>query len=204
MTRSEQDIVRRARAGDERAFEELVTTYEKKIYHISLRYTGNEHDAMDVTQEVFLRVFRFLPQFQEESRFSTWLYRIAVNASLDFLRRRSPAGELSLDDPDEEGLTLEVSDPRYQPEAQLESAELRQAICDGIEALPPRMREIVILRDISGLSYEEIGEVLGIEQGTVKSRLSRARSRLATFLTGKGNHSRKSASKEQLEVARNE
>ena len=182
MTRSEQDIVRRARAGDERAFEELVTTYEKKIYHISLRYT----------------------QFQEESRFSTWLYRIAVNASLDFLRRRSPAGELSLDDPDEEGLTLEVSDPRYQPEAQLESAELRQAICDGIEALPPRMREIVILRDISGLSYEEIGEVLGIEQGTVKSRLSRARSRLATFLTGNGNHSRKSASKEQLEVARNE
>ena len=204
MTRSEQDIVRRARAGDERAFEELVTTYEKKIYHISLRCTGNEHDAMDVTQEVFLRVFRFLPQFQEGSRFSTWLYRIAVNASLDFLRRRSPAGELSLDDPDEEGLTLEVSDPRYQPEAQLESAELRQAICDGIEALPPRMREIVILRDISGLSYEEIGEVLGIEQGTVKSRLSRARSRLATFLTGKGNHSRKSASKEQLEVARNE
>ena len=84
MTSREQDTVRKARAGDERAFEELVTAYEKKIYHISLRYTGNEHDAMDVTQEVFLRVFRFLPQFQEESRFSTWLYRIAVNAAWTF------------------------------------------------------------------------------------------------------------------------
>lgn len=204
MTSREQDTVRKARAGDERAFEELVTAYEKKIYHISLRYTGNEHDAMDVTQEVFLRVFRFLPQFQEESRFSTWLYRIAVNASLDFLRRRSPGGELSLDDTDDEGLTLEVSDSRYQPERELERAELRQAVADGIAALPPQMREIVILRDISGLSYDEIGAVLGIEQGTVKSRLSRARSRLAAFLSETGNYSRKSASKKQLEVARNE
>ena len=101
-------------------------------------------------------------------------------------------------------MTLEVSDPRYQPERELERAELRQAVADGIAALPPQMREIVILRDISGLSYDEIGAVLGIEQGTVKSRLSRARSRLAAFLSETGNYSRKSASKKQLEVARNE
>lgn len=204
---SEETVVRRARAGDERAFEELVYAYEKKIYHMSLRYTGNEHDAMDVTQEVFLRLFRFLPKFQEESRFSTWLYRIAVNANLDFLRRRTPDSDLSLDAEDEDGLAYEISDARYEPESEAERAELRQAICDGIQSLPPRMREIVVLRDISGLSYEEIGEVLGIEQGTVKSRLSRARSKLGALLSGvtdKGNNSRRSASKKQLEVTRNE
>lgn len=201
---NEQAIVRRARAGDQSAFEELVFTYEKKIYHLSLRYTGSEQDAMDVTQEVFLRVFRFLPQFQEESRFSTWLYRIAVNANMDFLRKRGQTNELSLDAEDEEGLSYEVSDLRYNPESQLERIELQQAICQGIQSLPPRMREILILRDISGLTYEEIGKILSIEQGTVKSRLSRARSRLCTLLTAKGNNSRKTASKRQMEGTRNE
>lgn len=201
---NEQAIVRRARAGDQSAFEELVFTYEKKIYHLSLRYTGSEQDAMDVTQEVFLRVFRFLPQFQEESRFSTWLYRIAVNANMDFLRKRGQANELSLDAEDEEGLSYEVSDLRYNPESQLERIELQQAICQGIQSLPPRMREILILRDISGLTYEEIGKSLSIEQGTVKSRLSRARSRLCMLLTAQGNNSRKTASKRQMEGTRNE
>ncbi len=201
---NEQEVVRRARAGDQRAFEELVFAYEKKIYHMSLRYTGNEHDAMDVTQEVFLRVFRFFSQFQEESRFSTWLYRIAVNTNMDFLRKRGQGGELSLDAEDEEGFVYEISDLRYNPESQLERIELQRSICRGIEALPPHMREILILRDISGLSYEEIGKILSIEQGTVKSRLSRARDRLGAFLAGKGNKSRKSTSKKQLEGARNE
>lgn len=201
---NEQAVVRRARAGDQGAFEELVFMYEKKIYHLSLRYTGSEQDAMDVTQEVFLRVFRFLPQFQEESRFSTWLYRIAVNANMDFLRKRGHASDLSLDAEDEEGLSYEVSDLRYNPESQLERIELQQAICEGIQSLPPRMREILILRDISGLTYEEIGKALSIEQGTVKSRLSRARSRLCALLTAKGNNSRKTASKRQMEVTRNE
>ncbi len=201
---NEQAVVRRARAGDQGAFEELVFTYEKKIYHLSLRYTGSEQDAMDVTQEVFLRVFRFLPQFQEESRFSTWLYRIAVNANMDFLRKRGQANDLSLDAEDEEGLSYDISDLRYNPESQLERIELQQAICQGIQSLPPRMREILILRDISGLTYEEIGRALSIEQGTVKSRLSRARGRLCAFLTANGNNSRKAASKRQMEGTRNE
>ncbi len=199
---NEQTVVRRAKAGDSGAFEELVLAYEKKIYHMSLRYTGNEQDALDVTQEVFLRLFRFFPQFQEESRFSTWLYRIAVNANLDFLRRRGGQPDMSLDDADEDSPVFEVCDLRYNPENQLERMELQRDICEGIQNLPPHMREILILRDISGLSYEEIGKVLRLEQGTVKSRLARARGKLGAFLTQRGNHSPKHASKEQLEVAR--
>lgn len=200
----EQSMIRRARAGDHTAFEEIVTAYEKKIYHMSLRYTGNEFDAMDVTQDVFLRVYRFLPQFQEESRFSTWLYRIVVNTNMDFLRKRGQLSETSLDEEDEEGFTREISDLRYNPESELDRIELQQAICDGIKALPPHMREIVILRDIGGLTYDEIGRVLSLEPGTVKSRLSRARDRLCAFLEGKGNHSRISPSKQAMGVLRNE
>lgn len=144
---------------------------------------------MDASQEVFLRVFRFLPGFQEESGFSTWIYRIGVNVCKDMLAKRAKRGELSLELPDEEEdyRTAEVADSRYDPEAIVEQADLRESLAEAIGQLPQQQREMIVLRDIQGLSYEEIGQVLSLEAGTVKSRLSRARENLRKKLLQSGN-----------------
>ena len=144
---------------------------------------------MDASQEVFLRVFRFLPGFQEESGFSTWIYRIGVNVCKDMLAKRAKRGELSLELPGEEEdyRTAEVADSRYDPEAIVEQADLRESLAEAIGQLPQQQREMIVLRDIQGLSYEEIGQVLSLEAGTVKSRLSRARENLRKKLLQSGN-----------------
>lgn len=186
---SEKALVQKAKAGDRDAFAALVSAYEGKIYNLALRYLGNREDAMDASQEVFLRVFRFLPGFQEESGFSTWIYRIGVNVCKDMLAKRAKRGELSLELPDEEEdyRTAEVADRRYDPEAIVEQADLRESLAEAIGQLPQQQREMIVLRDIQGLSYEEIGQVLSLEAGTVKSRLSRARENLRKKLLQSGN-----------------
>lgn len=186
---SEKALVQKAKAGDRDAFAALVSAYEGKIYNLALRYLGNREDAMDASQEVFLRVFRFLPGFQEESGFSTWIYRIGVNVCKDMLSKRAKRGELSLELPDEEEdyRTTEVADSRYDPEAIVEQADLRESLAEAIGQLPQQQREMIVLRDIQGLSYEEIGQVLSLEAGTVKSRLSRARENLRKKLLQSGN-----------------
>lgn len=185
----ERELVQQAKAGDRAAFAGLVSAYEGKIYNLALRYLGSREDAMDASQEVFLRVFRFLPGFQEESGFSTWIYRIGVNVCKDMLHRRLKRAEQPLEVPDEEdeGRPVDVPDLRYDPERIMEGAELRQALSDAILALPEQQREIIILRDIRGLSYEEIALVLALEAGTVKSRLFRARENLRKKLLQNGN-----------------
>ena len=144
---------------------------------------------MDASQEVFLRVFRFLPGFQEESGFSTWIYRIGVNVCKDMLVKRNKRNELSLELPDDEEdyRTVEVSDERYDPQAIVEQSDLRECLASAIAELPQQQREMIVLRDIQGLSYEEIGQVLCLESGTVKSRLSRARENLRKKLLQSGN-----------------
>jgi len=186
---NERLLVERAREGDSAAFEKLVLLYERKVYATAFRYTGNEHDAMDVSQEVFIRVFRFLNTFNLESSFSTWIYRITVNACKDFIRKRTARGELPLEIADEESgdYTVEISDSTYDPVEIYEQAELRQEIQQAIDSLPPSYKEIVVLRDLGGLSYGEISQELSIEIGTVKSRLSRAREKLRNFLLQNGN-----------------
>ena len=185
----ERELVQQAKAGDRAAFAGLVSAYEGKIYNLALRYLGSREDAMDASQEVFLRVFRFLPGFQEESGFSTWIYRIGVNVCKDMLHRRLKRAEQPLEVPDEEdeGRPVDVPDLRYDPEWIMEGAELRQALSDAILALPEQQREIIILRDIRGLSYEEIVLALALEAGTVKSRLFRARENLRKKLLQNGN-----------------
>ena len=185
----ERELVQQAKAGDRAAFAGLVSAYEGKIYNLALRYLGSREDAMDASQEVFLRVFRFLPGFQEESGFSTWLYRIGVNVCKDMLHRRLKRAEQPLEVPDEEdeGRPVDVPDLRYDPERIMEGVELRQALSDAILALPEQQREIIILRDIRGLSYEEIALALALESGTVKSRLFRARENLRKKLLQNGN-----------------
>ncbi|MBQ3492032.1 MAG: sigma-70 family RNA polymerase sigma factor [Oscillospiraceae bacterium] len=186
---SEKALVQKAKAGDRDAFAALVSAYEGKIYNLALRYLGNREDAMDASQEVFLRVFRFLPGFQEESGFSTWIYRIGVNVCKDMLAKRTRRNELPLEIPDDEEdyRTAEVADSRYDPEAIAQQADLRKALADAIGDLPQQQREMIVLRDIQGLSYEEIAKVLALESGTVKSRLSRARENLRKKLLQSGN-----------------
>ncbi len=191
---TELELVRRSKAGDEQAFEQLVLIYEKKIYSMGLRYTGSSQDALDICQEVFLRLFRFIGQFNENSRFSTWVYRISANVCKDAVSHRHADAMPLGRDTDDEQYSIEISDLRYSPEKQFDTIELRDTIADGIMSLPQKYREIVIMRDINGLTYSEIGEALSIEEGTVKSRLARAREQLRTFLSAIGNISPNSQS----------
>ena len=187
---TEQELVARARRGDESAFEALVTDNEKRIYNLCRRLTGNQEDAAELTQEAFLNAWRGLGRFQGESSFSTWLYRLATNACIDFLRkekrRQSLSMTVSLDD-EEEARQVELPDERYAPEGALERAEARRAVAEGLERLTLEHRQVLVMREIHGLSYAEIGQVLGLEEGTVKSRIARARGALRKVLTERGN-----------------
>lgn len=182
-------IVRKVLQGDVNAFEKLVTEHEKAVYAIALRMTGNAEDAADMTQEAFIKAFNSLHSFRGDSKFSVWLYRIANNVCLDFLRGRSrkPAVSLSVEDDEGEESQLDVADESQSPELLLERGLTRDAVRRGLRALPPDYRQILLLREIQGLSYEEIAQVLRIEVGTVKSRIFRARKRLCTFLIQDGN-----------------
>ena len=187
---TEQELVARARRGDESAFEALVTENEKRIYNLCRRLTGNQEDAAELTQEAFLNAWRGLGRFQGESSFSTWLYRLATNACIDFLRkekrRQSLSMTVSLDD-EEEARQVELPDERYAPEGALERAEARRAGAEGLERLTLEHRQVLVMREVHGLSYAEIGQVLGLEEGTVKSRIARARGALRKVLTERGN-----------------
>ena len=187
---TEQELVARARRGDESAFEALVTENEKRIYNLCRRLTGNQEDAAELTQEAFLNAWRGLGRFQGESSFSTWLYRLATNACIDFLRkekrRQSLSMTVSLDD-EEEARQVELPDERYAPEGALERAEARRAVAEGLERLTLEHRQVLVMREIHGLRYAEIGQVLGLEEGTVKSRIARARGALRKVLTERGN-----------------
>lgn len=187
---TEQELVERAKKGDETAFEVLVTDNEKRIYNLCRRLTGNPEDAAELTQEAFLNAWRGLSRFQGESSFSTWLYRLASNACIDFLRKEKRRQNLSMTvslDDEEETRQVELPDERYAPERELERTEVRQAVAAGLERLTPEHRQVLVMREINGLSYAEIGAVLGLEEGTVKSRIARARNALRKVLTERGN-----------------
>ena len=140
---TEQELVERARRGDETAFEVLVTQQEKRVYNLCRRLVGNPEDAVELTQETFLNAWRGLSRFQGESAFSTWVYRLASNACIDFLRkekrRKSLSMTVSLDD-EEEARQAELPDERYAPERELERSEARRAVAEGLERLSPEHR----------------------------------------------------------------
>ena len=185
----EEDLVRRAQSGDLDAFEALVRAHEKTVYNLALRMTGQPEDAEDMAQEAFLKVWRALPDFRWECKFSVWLYRIVSNVCLDRLRRQSKRQtvSLSVEDPDGEESEREIPDEQLSPERLLERKLTREAVQRGLDTLPDEQRQILLLRELRGLSYEEIGEALALEPGTVKSRLFRARRKLADWLLRDGN-----------------
>jgi len=182
----EKIIVEKAQNGDERAFEALVTRYERLVYAVALRLLGNESDAQDAAQEAFIKLYRYLPSFRGESKFSVWLYRLTNNVCIDMLRRKNvPTVSLSADD--DGGAELNIPDGRFSPETQLEKKQLCQAVSRALGSLPEPYRQVLVLRELAGQSYEEIAQSLVLDIGTVKSRIFRARRRLCTILSEDGN-----------------
>lgn len=190
---TEQQLVALAKQGDQDAFARLVEANQNKIYSLSLRMTGNPEDAADLAQEAFLKAWRSLSAFQEESSFSTWLYRLASNLCIDFLRRekrrKTAVTTVSLDDDSDDAPPMEVPDHRFTPETEVERRELRAAMSRALHSLSEEHRRILILREVEGLSYTEIAQALELEEGTVKSRIARARISLRNILQKDGNFS---------------
>lgn len=173
----EEQCVAQARGGDASAFEELVRMYEAPVYRLALRMCGGRaEDAQEVAQEAFLAAWRGLPRFRGQCRFSSWLYKLTANAAVDHLRRekRRPAA-VPLEN------AGEPADP-HTPQEELERRELHRAVQQALDWLTPEHREVLLLRQMQGLSYQEIGAALSLEEGTVKSRISRAKRQLRTIL----------------------
>jgi len=174
-------LVERAKRGDVEAFETLVASHEKAVFNYAYRLTGNYEDAGDIAQEAFLRVYNSLPEFRGDSSFTTWLYRIVRNACLDEMRKRKRQRVTSLDETmelDDGEMSRQFADNGDGPEQALERVELQRTVLEAINALDEEYRVVVVMRDIQGYSYNEIAEALGINLGTVKSRLNRARGAL--------------------------
>ncbi|MBQ7896217.1 MAG: sigma-70 family RNA polymerase sigma factor [Oscillospiraceae bacterium] len=190
MTRQEEaQVIERVLSGDINAYEQLVTQYEKSVYNLALRMTDNPEDAADMAQEAFIKAYNSLSSFRGDSKFSVWLYRIVSNVCLDFLRKQSrrPSVSLSVEDDDGEDVQLDVPDDSMSPELQLERKLTRESVREGLKQLPEDYRQILLLRELQGLSYDEIAETLEIGVGTVKSRIFRAREKLCAFLLKGGN-----------------
>ncbi len=181
LAAQEKKCVLAAQAGDEAAFALLVERYLGRVYNICYSFVSNHHDAEDCAQEAFLKAYRALPDYNFRSSFYTWLYRIAVNTCLDLQRKKARQGTLSLDSPisGEEGdLLRQLADPGPGPASQAEKNQLRQLVRSEINQLAGPLRQMIILKDIAGLSYQEISQTLALSTGTVKSRIFRARQQL--------------------------
>ena len=173
-------LVTAAKAGDAAAFEELVNRYEKKIFRLTMNITRNREDAEDAMQDAFMKAYSHLDRFHEDSRFYTWLVRIAANEALMRLRKRRP-NQFSLDEPiesEDDFVPQQIEDWGPSPEQRFAQTELRDILRGVIEDLPHDFRIVFLLRDVEGLSTEETAEAVGISEAAVKSRLLRARLKL--------------------------
>jgi len=181
-TLRERMLIRRLQQRDERAFTEIVRMYQHKVYNLVFRMVGSREEAEDVAQEVFVTVFKHIDTFRGDAKFSTWLYRIATNHTrnrMKYLGRRSYNHTAELDEAAErqmaEAQPSAIRPHIAGPDAVLEGLQLERVVQQGIAALEPEHREVLVLRDVENLSYEEIAAITGVADGTVKSRLHRAR-----------------------------
>jgi RNA polymerase sigma-70 factor (ECF subfamily) len=174
---SDQLLVERVQQGDRSAFDILVAKYQHKVAKLVMRYVRDHAEALDVTQEAFLKAYRALPGFRGDSAFYTWLYRIAINTAKNYLvaaKRRPLDYDLDLQNPDQYELHGRLSDSDT-PEGALLSEEIRETVNQAIEALPVDLRTAIMLRELEGMSYEEIAAAMECPVGTVRSRIFRAR-----------------------------
>lgn len=173
----DQDLVKRAQRGEMAAFDLLVRKYQHRVAALVSRYVHDWSEVQDVVQEVFIRAYRAIAGFRGDAKFSTWLHRIAVNTAMNHLAaqgRRPPGEDVAVEDAEqfESGLLLHDHDT---PERELMRQQLEQTVLEAVEALPPELREAITLREVEGLSYEEIAERMHCPIGTVRSRIFRAR-----------------------------
>jgi len=181
---ADEDLIKKSQQGDQKAFEQLIIKYEKKVYTIAYRMMGNHEDASDLAQEAFIKVFRSIKSFRGEASFSTWIYHVVANVCRDQLRKQKVKVN-SLDEPvayEGERLEKQLQDSGKSPEEKLEENELKAYLQRLINQLPDEYRLVLVLREFMDFSYEEIAGELNITMGTVKSRLNRARTILKNKL----------------------
>ncbi len=176
----DEELVSRCNHGDKEAFSELVLKYQKKVFNVAYRFVGDQEEANDLAQEIFAAAYQNLKKFRGDSKFSTWLFQIATNRGKNrfkYLKRRGFFVNKSSQNQDDEGEGYQrvIPDTTTNPENILSSRQVQKVVQDAIEELEPDHKEIVILRDIEGFSYEEIARMLDLPEGTTKSRLHRAR-----------------------------
>lgn len=181
MSFDEKAAVHRARGGDQAAFAQLVEAYQGPVYRLGLRMGLSPADAEEAAQNAFIAAWRGLPQFRGESKFSTWLYRLASNAAVDVLRREKKYEHQA--DVEE----LRQADEGPSPQEQLERQETQQTVRRCLAALPLEYRQVLVLRYLQQMRYQEIAEALGLPEGTVKSRINRAKAQLKELLADSGN-----------------
>jgi RNA polymerase sigma-70 factor (ECF subfamily) len=183
---TDQLVIERVRSGDPDAFSILVDRYQDRIHSVVLNYVNNRDDAMDIVQDTFLKAYQKLKTFDSASGFYTWLYRVAINTSIDHLRKKRARGVESLDDDKyaQVGFEPVSTDPSVDPERVAIRSEQAAMLRKAVSALSHKLRAVAVLHDVEGLSQEEVAQILGIPTGTVKSRVSRARSELRYALRG--------------------
>lgn len=183
----ENKLIKKAQKGDASAFEKIIAEYQNVVYSIAYRYAENSEDAADMSQEIFIKMFRNINTFQFKSKLSTWIYRVATNTCIDLVKKtKNDRNTYSIDDgyenSDGETKYSEIADDSSRPDVALEEGEVRDVINMAISRLNEDYRLVIILRDIQGLSYDEISEIVGCSVGTVKSRISRGRKNLREIL----------------------
>lgn len=187
MHQPDEVLVQKTKNGDLDAFDELVRRYEGKIYGMAYRFVGNHADANDLAQDTFIRVYQALAGFRGDAAFSTWLYRIAANICRDELRKRQRRRSVSMDEMiDASPANVPTADGSYSPEETVQRRELQRQVQFCLNELSDDHRLVLIMREIQGLSYEEIASALQCSMGTVKSRISRARSALKEKMSEQG------------------
>ena len=194
---AELELVRQAAHGSTTAFEQLVLSYQTQVYNLALRMAGNPEDAMDLSQEAFIKAWRGLATYRFDSAFSTWLYRLTSNVCIDFLRRQKKQKVVPLQVTDDTGeeRDLSIPDPTPGPEETLLARSDREQVAQALGRLEPEYRQALTLRVVNGLSYAEIADILGIREGTVKSRIARAREKMRAAMQKTGNKPAEDSSK---------
>jgi RNA polymerase sigma-70 factor (ECF subfamily) len=188
MSNTEKELINRAKKGDIEAFEQLIEGCQKKVFNIAFRMLGNYDDASELAQEVFLKAYKSIKNFKGDSLFNTWIYKVTTNACLDEIRKRKNKKVVSLDEDVEIGgneIKRQIKDDSPGPELAAEDNELKRAVKDSINMLSEEYRTVIVLRDIQGFSYEEIANIIKCPEGTVKSRINRARQALKKILQKK-------------------
>ncbi|MDT3677215.1 MAG: sigma-70 family RNA polymerase sigma factor [Burkholderiaceae bacterium] len=184
MNTDDAELAARARNGDSKAFTELVSRHQDRVFRFVFRMTGSREEAMDITQETFIKAWQAMPRWRPDARFGTWLLQIARNGTLDVLRRGNVVEFEPLD------AELPVADPAPTPEERTDAKQRIASLDAALRALAPEHREVLLLREVEDLSYAEIAEALGVAEGTVKSRIARARAALLAIYAPAGGNAK--------------